>query len=221
MNRFWSVFFARGLINPLDDIRPDSRVSHLELLELLAEEFISTKHDVKHLIRCICRSAAYQRSSHTLPKNKDDDEFYSHVALKVIPPRALFATLAMVTDNHVRSPREDRGGKKGAASDGLGFYDTREYDESPAEYTYGVPQLLRLMNTQLPPACDTVAQGLPKLGSQEKAIEHLYLLALSRYPNPTETTRMAAFIAKHPDPVKGYSSALWVLLHTAEFFNNH
>jgi hypothetical protein len=221
VNRLWSVFLARGLINPLDDIRPDSRVSHLELLELLAEEFIVSKYDVKHLIRCICRSSAYQRSSFTNPQNKDDEELYSHAAVKVIPPRALFATLAMATDNHVHSPREDRGGKKGPPADGLAFYDTREYDESPTEYTNGVPQLLRLMNTQLPPACDAVAQTLPKLGSSEKVVEHLYLMTLNRYPNPTETARMTAFIAKQASPVKGYSAALWSLLHTAEFINNH
>jgi hypothetical protein len=222
VNRLWCVFLSRGLINPLDDIRPDSRVSHLELLELLAEEFIVSKYDVKHLIRCLCRSAAYQRSSHTIPQNKDDDEFYSHAALKVIPPRALFAALAMATDNHVHSPREDRGGgKKGPPADGLAFYDTREYDESPTEYTNGVPQLLRLMNTQIPPACDAVAQSLPRLGSSEKVVEHLYLLTLNRYPNPTESARMTAFIAKQASPVKGYSAALWTLLHTAEFMNNH
>jgi Protein of unknown function (DUF1549)/Protein of unknown function (DUF1553) len=221
VNRLWCVFLSRGLINPLDDIRPDSRVSHPELLELLAEEFIVSKHDVKHLIRCICRSEAYQRSSHTIPQNKDDDEFYSHAALKVIPPRALFATLAMATDNHVHSPKEDRGGKKGPAADSLAFFDTREYDESPTEYTNGVPQLLRLMNTQLPPACDAVAQTLTKLGSNEKVVEHLYLLTLNRYPNPTESSRMTAFITKQSSPVKGYSAALWTLLHTAEFMNNH
>ncbi len=221
VNRLWCVFMGRGLVNPLDDIRPDSRVSHLELLELLAEEFVVSKHDVKHLVRSICRSAAYQRSSFTMPQNKDDEELYSHAAVKVIPPRALFASLAVATDDHVHSPREGRPGKKGPTADGFSFFDIREYDESPLEYTNGVPQLLRLMNTQLPPACDAVAQSLTKLGSPDKAVEHLYLQTLNRYPNPTEASRMVAFIAKQPSPVKGYSAALWVLLHSAEFMNNH
>ncbi len=221
VNRLWSVFFARGLINPLDDIRPDSRVSHLELLELLSEEMIASKYDVKHIIRCLCRSAAYQRSSHATAQNKNDEELYSHAAVKAMPPRVLFASLAVVTDNHVRSPRTDRGGKKGPPADGIGFFDTREYDESPTEYTNGVPQLLRVMNTHLPPACDAVALTLPKLGDRDKVIEHLYLLTLSRSPTPTEAARLSAFVAKHSDPVKGYSAAFWVLLHTAEFFNNH
>ncbi|HEX4607128.1 MAG TPA: DUF1549 domain-containing protein, partial [Urbifossiella sp.] len=221
VNRLWSVFFGRGLVNPLDDIRPDSRVSHLEVLELLAEEFAASGYDVKHLVRCLCRTAAYQRSSRTLPQNKDDDELYSHMAVKVIPPRTLFACLALVTNNQIRSPREDRGGKNGAPADGIGFYDTREYDESPTEYTNGVPQLLRLMNTQLPPACEAVARSLRGGGSRESVVEHLYLLALGRPPTPTEADRLGRFIGTQNDPVKGYAIALWVLLQTSEFFNNH
>ncbi|MCE9566438.1 MAG: DUF1549 domain-containing protein [Planctomycetes bacterium] len=221
VNRIWSVFLGRGLINPLDDIRPESKASHPELLEMLSAEFIASKFDVKHMIRSICNSAAYQRTSKADAKNKDDEDHYSHMALKVIPPRALFASLAQVTDHVVKSPREDHGGKKGEPANGFGFFDNREYDESPTEYTYGVPQLLRLMNTQLPPACDAVAKSLPKLGSKEKTIEHLYLLALGRLPTAAETEKMGSLVAKSSDPAKGYSAALWVLLHTAEFFTNH
>ena len=221
VNRLWGGLFGRGLVNPLDDIRPDSRASHLEILELLSEEFVVSKFDIKHLIRCLCRSSAYQRSSRVTPQNKDDEVLYSHAAVKVIPPRALFAALAVVTDNHVRLPHADRGGRNGQSADGFGFFDTREYDESPTEYTNGVPQLLRLMNGQLPAACDAVAKALPKPGDRDATIEHLYLLTLSRAPSPAEARRLTAFVAKYPDPVKGYSAALWVLIHTAEFFNNH
>jgi hypothetical protein len=221
VNRVWAVLFGRGLVNPLDDIRPDSRVSHGDVLELVAGEFVASGYDVKHLIRCLCRSAAYGRTSRALPGNKNDDELYGRMAVKVIPPRELFACLARVTDGQVRPPREEAGGKGGAPADGLGFYDTREYDESPTEYTNGVPQLLRLMNTRLPPACAAVARALPAGTSRDAAVEYLYLLALSRHPTRVEADRLGAFIGRHPDPAKGYAAALWVLLHSAEFFTNH
>lgn len=225
VNRVWSQFFGRGLVNPLDDIRPDSHASHPELLQLLAEEFVAAKFDVKHLIRCVCRTEAYQRTSRATADNRDDEELFSHMGLKAIPPRELFASLALITDGQVRMPKEEVIGKQGASADGFGFYDTREYDESPTEYTYGVPQLMRLMNTRLPPACDAVgravAQRAASMGGREKAVEHLFLLALSRNPSPTERSRVAAFVARHPEPAKGYSAALWSLLQTAEFINNH
>ena len=82
--------------------------------------------------------------------------------------------------------REPKQGKKQAkldnSSQGIQFFDSREYDENPGEYTYGVPQLLRLMNSKLPPACDSVAQSAMQYSVKEKAIEHLYLIGLSATP---------------------------------------
>ena len=73
VNRLWANFFGRGIVNPIDDMRPESDSSHPEVLQLLAEEFAASGFDQKHLIRCICLSKTYQRSSRVLPENKVDD----------------------------------------------------------------------------------------------------------------------------------------------------
>lgn len=223
-NRLWARLFSRGLINPLDDIRPESQPSHPQLLQLLSEELVASKFDIKHLTRCLCRTEAYQRSSRTTRENETDEDLYSHMPVKVIPPRDLFASLKIVTNGKLvmREPRLDGKKNKGdSATSGLAFFDTREYDESPAEYTYGVPQLLRLLNTELPPVCDVVALSLPRSGGPPAVIDHLYLLALARHPSPVEVSRMNAFLSKYKDSTKGYSAALWALLSSAEFMNNH
>lgn len=226
VNRLWAQFLARGFIPQLDDLRPDSTPSHPEALQLLAEEFVAAKFDVKHLIRVITHTQAYQRSSKTLSQNKEDAELYSHMGMKVLAPRMLFQSLAVATANNVDSPTDGISNSKPTKTDtagqGLAFFDAREYDEHPGEYTYGVPQLLKLMNAKLPPACDAAAKTMAKIGSRDKVIEHLYLTALSRYPTADEAKKLGAFIAKQgSDPAKGYSAALWVLLNTAEFVNNH
>lgn len=224
-NRLWAGFFATGFINPLDDIRPDSVASHPEALELLAEEFIASKFDLKHMIRVIARTEAYQRSSKTTKANEEDKELYSHMTMKVLSPRSMFRSLALATGNQVSVPTDPQPGDKPAKQDtnagGLTFFDAREYDENPGEYTYGVPQLLRLMNSKLPPACDAFAKTASKLGSQEKVIEHLYVTALSRMPTPFEIQKMGAFVKQQGSAEKGYSAAMWVLLNSAEFVNNH
>ncbi len=225
VNRLWAQFFARGFVNPLDDLRPDSVPTHPEALQLLAEEFVAAQFDVKHLIRVVANTQAYQRSSRTLSGNKDDEELYSHMGMKVLAPRMLFQSLAVATANNVDVPTDDppngKAVKIDTAGKGLSFFDAREYDENPGEYTYGVPQLLKLMNAKLPPACDAAAKTMAKIGTRDKVIEHLYLTALSRYPTADEAKKMAAFAGKHADATKGYSAALWVLLNTAEFVNNH
>jgi hypothetical protein len=224
VNRLWSQFFGRGLVNPLDDIRPESVATHPEVLELLAEEFVASKFDQKHLIQIICSTRAYQRSSQTTAGNKDDVEQYSHMAMKVLPPRSLFRSYGVATANQIGVPEQDIINGKLTKADlggGLTFFDAREYDESPGEYTYGVPQLLRLINTKLPPACDGAAKSAARMGSQEKVIDHLYLTALSRFPTPKEAKAMSEFVAKQGEGVKGYSAVLWALLNSAEFVNNH
>jgi hypothetical protein len=223
VNRLWSQFFAFGFINPLDDIRPNSEATLPDVLQLLAEEMVAAKFDVKHLIRCMVATNAYQRSSRTLPKNADDRDLCSHMSMKVLSPRSLFHSLSIATSDQLRKPGENTvpPKKKGGPPTGLDFFDAREYDENLAEYTYGVPHLLRLINTELPPACDAMAIVANRLESREKSIEHLYLTTLSRFPNPTETRRALDFIGKQPDAVKGYSTLAWALLSSAEFVNNH
>jgi hypothetical protein len=223
VNRIWSQFFARGFINPLDDIRPDSEAVHPDVLQLVAEEFVESKFDVKHLIRCITASRAYQRSSRTTAQNANDQDLYSHMAMKVLPPRSLFQSLAVATSDQLGVPGEDPAPskKKDGPASGLGFFDAREYDEALGEYTYGVPQLLRLMNTQLPPACDALAKNVAKTGDRSHVIEELYLRTLSRKPTAAELKKATEFVGKQADAVKGYSTLAWALLNSAEFINNH
>jgi hypothetical protein len=225
VNRLWASFFATGFINPLDDIRPDSVATHPEALELLAEEFIASKFDLKHMIRVVARTEAYQRSSKTTKANEEDKELYSHMTMKVLSPRSMFKSLAIATGNQVSVPTDPLPGEKPAKQDtsagGLTFFDAREYDENPGEYTYGVPQLLRLMNSKLPPACDAFAKTAVKMGSQEKVLEHMYLTALSRNPTPFELQKMGSFVKQQGNAEKGYSAAMWILLNSAEFVNNH
>ena len=74
MNRLWAHFFGRGIVDPVDDFRQGNEPSHPELLRLLAEEFKASGYDRKHLIRCICNSKAYQRSSETVTANESDEK---------------------------------------------------------------------------------------------------------------------------------------------------
>ena len=52
VNRLWANFFGRGLVSPLDDIRPEHKPTHPELFDALAKEFVDSGFDLKHLIRC-------------------------------------------------------------------------------------------------------------------------------------------------------------------------
>ena len=99
----WANFFGRGIVNPIDDMREESRNSHPQLLTMLSDEFVASGFDLKHLVRCICNSKTYQRSSRPLPENKDEDELYGRMPLKVMSADMLFDSLAVALNHKART----------------------------------------------------------------------------------------------------------------------
>jgi len=63
-NRLWYLFFGRGLFNSLQDTGSQGLPpTHPELLDHLALQLIHNGWDVKHLVKLIVMSSAYQQSS--------------------------------------------------------------------------------------------------------------------------------------------------------------
>lgn len=235
VNRTWGHFFGSGFVNPVDDFNDDlAPPSHPALLKLLAEEFIASGHDLKHLIRCLCNSAAYQRTSWPLPENKDDEKLFSHMAVKVLGPDALFDSLVLALGNPKLPgglgsplPYEVYAGKPPGATrpqlreEFLKFFDTKDDSGKATEYTHGIPQVLALLNARQFNAAPPIVDKLIKSGvSQEKAIEALFLAALSRRPTADEVRPMTTYLGKQKDARQGYAGILWILFNSSEFVLN-
>ena len=77
VNRYWKHFFGRGLVEPEDDMRVTNPATNPELLDALAKHFIDSKFDLKHLIRTICNSHAYQLSAEPNQYNAGDKQNFS------------------------------------------------------------------------------------------------------------------------------------------------
>src|SRR5204863_515606 len=64
VNRIWENHFGRGIVDTPNDFgRMGSRPTHPELLDYLANEFVSHGFSVKHIHRLILNSNTYQQSS--------------------------------------------------------------------------------------------------------------------------------------------------------------
>lgn len=64
VNRFWSLFFGRGIVSSLEDFGSQGTVpSHPELLDWLARDFIQHEWNVHHLCKQIVLSATYRQES--------------------------------------------------------------------------------------------------------------------------------------------------------------
>ena len=74
VNRFWQMFFGRGLVATPDDFGlQGSQPSHPDLLDWLAAEFIESGWNVKHIHRLIVTSATYRQSAAVDPRSLQID----------------------------------------------------------------------------------------------------------------------------------------------------
>jgi hypothetical protein len=226
VNKLWGNFFGRGIVTPIDDMRPEAEATHPEILQLLAGEFVACGFDQKHLIRCICLSKTYQRGSRVLPENKADETLYSHMPLKMMTADMLFDSLAVAL-GHPTADRDKASGKQKyarTARDQFRKFFHAEADDDVGvveDYTHGVPQVLRLMNSSQMNDTTGVVSGLMKMGGPEKVIEGLFLRVLARRPTEVESKRMQAYVAGDKDSARAYGDLMWVLLNSGEFMFNH
>lgn len=226
-NRMWAHFFARGIVNPIEDMHDDNEPSHPELLTALAKEFVASEFDLKHLIRAITNSQTYQRTSAPIAENKDDDKLFSHQLVKVMDAEMLYDSLTMALGNEPSTGGGfTRGGGGGAGRGGpptgragfVRFFDTKEDADDPTDSGHGIPQYLRLMNSAAFNRGAKITDQLARQkASPDQALETLYLTTLARRPTPAEAEKLKAYMAKQPDLKRGFDGALWVLLNSAEF----
>jgi len=227
VNRTWSYFFARGIVHPIDDMRDENPPSHPELLQLLTDEFLASDFDVKHLVKCITNTTAYQRSSR--PGKQDAPNavaVFARMPVKVMSADALYDSLRLAfadptLDLRNYDPKEaQRFGESspvGTAYDEFAkLFVTNEEDAT--DFTHGIPQLLALMNhPRLRTGGMTVEELLKSKPEPKDAIESLYLATLSRRPTDEELAEATAFAAKRSDAKKAYSAVLWMLVNRSEF----
>lgn len=213
VNRTWAHFFGSGLVNPVDDMRPDRAATHPEVVDLLEKEFKSNGFDTKHLIRVICNSQAYQRTSRPLPENKEDRELLSHMAMKVMSPDQTIDSLAIAVG---RAPTVGKNRDQGTA-----LFATKEADGSPTDFSHGIPQFLYQMNTGPAGSPPNILGKLTAGKSKEDVVQAMYLTVLTRSARPAELKRMLAYLDQATDANQGYRDVYWVLLNSAEFILNH
>lgn len=234
VNRFWAHFFGRGFVNPLNDFGDHNTPSHPDLLDALAAEFAASGFDLRHLVRCVCLSDAYQRTGRVAAGNEkpEGEALFAHMAPKVLTPEELYDALCVALEVPDLAPPPDPKNPKKPNPKGppppsprsvfaAAFRGPGEADE-PAELKLGVPHALKLMNQDNfnhgGKVVVRLADGHRPAG---EVIDGLFLAALARKPTAGEREKFAAFVARQKSPRDGYARVLWVLINSSEFLLNH
>ncbi len=126
VNRMWAQLFGRGLVHPIDDIQEGNPASHPGLLEDLAAQFRANKYDLHYLLKAICLSDAYQRTSKPAQGNENASAHYlARMPIKVLNPEQwydsvtdliaagqLAADKAKAEDEKLRPNKENKENKE-------------------------------------------------------------------------------------------------------------
>jgi hypothetical protein len=102
VNRIWAELMGRGIVDPVDDFRSSNPPSNVALLDALAQEFVRSGYNRKRIIRLICNSFTYQRSSQTNPFNQTDDTLFSHARTRMLSAEQLKDAMGYAA--HVLAP---------------------------------------------------------------------------------------------------------------------
>ncbi len=228
VNRVWAQFFGRGLVNPVDNLSAENPPSHPELFDALAQQFIRSGFDVKYLVRAICNTQAYQRSSTPAGQSAEADVPYASMTIKPMTPEQLFDSLATVLGPSERSKKgggKKTKGKGPAPNSRAGFVEFFRPGEGadPGEYPAGIPQVLRLMNAAWTAKTSAfVGRTVKTDRPPARNIEILFLATLSRRPTAAESRRLGEYLqANTGSPATAYGDILWALLNSSEFTLNH
>jgi hypothetical protein len=223
VNRTWAHLFGRGFINPVDDLLAENDASHPELLDSLAVHVSTTgEFDLKYLIKAICLSDTYQRTSKPAANNKDDRKLFSHVNVKVMSPEQLYDSLTQVTGNvRDKGPKGQvgtvqKGQRNGPREQFVNFFLAGAETTSPIDYEAGIPQALRLMNSPIANNTASVRAIVGNTSKPEEAIERIFLTTLSRRPTAEELKNLTAYVDR-VGGITAYGDILWAVLNSSEF----
>lgn len=209
-NRVWANYMGRGLVEMVDDLRATNPASNELLLSALAADFVKHKYDVKHLIRTIMLSAAYQRSAAPAAGNEQDDRFYSRYIVKRLSAEVLLDALSQATGVPSEFPDYPKGMRALQLPDNnVVSYFLSAFGRPAREFTCecerteepNITQTLHLangktFNDKLKAAGGAIDRDLADKRSDAEIIDRLYLSALTRYPTPAEKASLVDALAE-------------------------
>ncbi len=237
VNRFWGYYMGRGLVEPLDDMRATNPASNPELLDALAADFVKHKFDLRHLLRTIMNSRAYQLSAQKTPGNEADAQnvHYARFAIRRLPAEQLADALDFVTGTReiykglppgTRAIQLPDSGVKSYLLDVFGRPARQITCECERTTQPNIAQALHLLNGDgLNKKIAAPAGRVEALFKAKKdvtaMVEELYLVALSRPARADELERARQWVAGAPTPREGVQDLLWAILNSREFLFNH
>jgi Protein of unknown function (DUF1549)/Protein of unknown function (DUF1553) len=248
VNVIWGRLMSVGFVEPHDafDLArlsgKDAQPTHPELLEALAADFVESGFRLKHTIRTILRSSAYQLSS-SFPGTWKDDylAYYPRHFARVLTGPEVVDAISVVTGvplafslggetmtrvKQLATPQDIGRGGEGMAVDALlqSFFQSNRRTPPQAGNRPSTLQALLMMKSNvvndrvLASAKGRVADLVSSTRTTDEIVDELYLSVAARTPSPAELALARRTLTT--DRARGTEDLLWALLNSPEFLVN-
>ena len=233
-NRIWQHFLGVGIVEPVDDVRVSNPASNPELLTEMSKRFTESNYNFKALVRDICLSKSYQRSTQRNESNGSDELNFAHQTIRRIKAESMLDIISQVTttkDKFGGLPLGSRAVQiaNGATSDyflttfGRATRETACSCEVKMEPT--LSQALHLMNGDVVNNKMQSGGVIKALQAQNltpmQIVEQLYITCLTRKPTEAEVAALSPLFAEGSDANRSLDDVYWALMNSREFLFNH
>lgn len=234
-NRIWAHLMGRGLVEPVDDFRLTNPPTNPALLDALAKQLVRHDFNMKELIREITESRTYQRSSHTLPGNTQDQQHYSRYPFKSLPAEVLFDAICDVTGTSEKFAGVPAGVRAVQLWDSEvqhGFLKLfgrptrtsaceceRVTEPSVAQVLHGLNSAE--LQSRLARADGRIARFVRETKDNAELGTLLYLTFLSRPPTTNERQAIVSYLETASNRQQAAEDISWSLMNSLEFLFNH
>ncbi|MFO1062993.1 MAG: DUF1549 and DUF1553 domain-containing protein [Pirellulales bacterium] len=236
-NRVWSQLFARGIVDPIDDFRDSNPPTNEPLLGALADDFVKSGFDRKHLIKVILNSRTYQASCRTNSFNDNDTLYFSHQEPRLLGAEQLLDAVnnaTGLTQAFANLPAGTRATQLPAPDvvklDFLKVFGQPERStvcacERADDSNLGMAIELfngTLIHEKLRDAGNRFRKALAAKQPVEEIVRDMYLAAVGREPDTVELQTALEHCKKRgDDTAAGLEDVCWALLNTDEFLFQH
>ncbi len=244
VNRMWGWTMGHGIIDEVDDIRPDNPPASPELLACLENELVKSNYDLRHILRLILNSRTYQKSSLPHNDNSDPKVRFAHYTLRQMDAEVLIDALDWIAgegesyssptpEPYTFIPKENRSialadgsitssflATFGRASRDTGLASERNSQPSDTQRLY----LLNSGDLRGKINRSPILQAVFNSGDREpaKIIRGTYVVLMSRLPTSDEVAAaLKYFQTKGLWMREAQNDLAWALINSKEFLYRH